>query len=244
MQTAYSSIEIVLVRPDGDANIGAVCRAMKSMGFASLTLVFPEERAVDEEIVATWALSARDIYHGARTVSSLEEALSSSSWSVGLTRRTGMRRTRRVVAVEEMAAEAAARAAAGARTALVFGNEATGLTREELEACSLAATIETDPAFPSLNLSHAVQLVCYLMRRALPGAVPATESGIGRTAAVELAEEITADLREIGFFTLVDADPMIAFFRDLMQRGNLSGEEARYFRALFAKIRGLKLHRP
>jgi TrmH family RNA methyltransferase len=44
---------------------------------------------------------------------------------------------------------------------LVFGPEDSGLTNEDLELCDLLVTIPTAEAHASLNLSHAVAVVCY-----------------------------------------------------------------------------------
>ena len=141
-ENSLSPACIVLVRPEGDANIGAVCRAMKSMGFFSLRLVLPDLREPDEEQVHTWALSAFDIFEKAARFESLGQALADRDLAAGFTRRTGARRKGRVAALEEFVP-----LAAGRRYALVFGSESSGLTGEELEACSLAVTIPTDEAF-------------------------------------------------------------------------------------------------
>jgi tRNA/rRNA methyltransferase len=45
--------------------------------------------------------------------------------------------------------------------ALVFGNETSGLSNDELLACQRHATIPANPEYPSLNLAAAVQLAGY-----------------------------------------------------------------------------------
>lgn len=80
-------IEIVLVDTQDGANIGSVCRAMKTMGLTRLTIV--GGRTYDEDRVRTLALHAADIWENAKRCSTLEEALSSSIFTVGATRRRG-----------------------------------------------------------------------------------------------------------------------------------------------------------
>jgi TrmH family RNA methyltransferase len=239
-ETLSSRACIVLVRPEGDANIGAVCRAMKSMGFFSLRLVLPGRRDPDEGQVRTWALGAFDIFEKAERFESLGEALADRDLAAGFTRRTGARRKGRVVALEEFVS-----LAAGRKYALVFGSESAGLSREELEACTLAVSIPTDTAFPSLNLSHAVQLACYALRNAGPGRETSagTTSATTRADAESAAARIAADLEEIGFFTFSDSAFLRTWIRDLIQRAGLDREEAGYFEGLFRKIRNLKIHR-
>ncbi|WP_319416174.1 RNA methyltransferase [Marispirochaeta aestuarii] len=240
-------MQIVLVRPEGDANIGAVCRAMKTMGFTSLVLVLPDGREPDKEIVRTWSLSAYDVFEEASLYASLADALADSSFSVGFTRRTGSRRRTRFYDLEEIAPGIIRRVLeSGELISLVFGNEQSGLDSEELALCSAAASIESHFAFPSLNLSHAVQIVCYSLRRALMGAASGTpgDPGITRREAETVAENITEELRTIGFFTLGDSTWLRNFFRDLVERAGLNSRESEYLKSLFEKIRNLKLHRP
>ena len=49
----------------------------------------------------------------------------------------------------------------GSNPALVFGSERYGLSNDQLLKCDLIVSIPTSPKNPSLNLSHAVALMCY-----------------------------------------------------------------------------------
>src|SRR5207245_7471717 len=82
----------------------------------------------------------------------------------------------------------------GARgpAALVFGREDKGLTNEALDRCHRVVTIPASPAYPSLNLAHAVVLMLYELAVARgdgaapfkpprrPGGGPARGDGRGR----------------------------------------------------------------
>ena len=46
----------------------------------------------------------------------------------------------------------------------VFGREISGLTNEELQLCDYHLKIPTDESFSSLNLSHAVQIMSYVIK--------------------------------------------------------------------------------
>ena len=43
----------------------------------------------------------------------------------------------------------------------MFGAEQSGLTNNDLSLCNRVLTIDTNPDFKSLNLSHSVIIVCY-----------------------------------------------------------------------------------
>ena len=56
--------------------------------------------------------------------------------------------------------------ALGGDVALVFGNETSGLSNEEVQRCQRTVFIPANPDYTSLNLGAAVQLLCYEMRMA------------------------------------------------------------------------------
>ena len=96
----------------------------------------------------------------------------------------------------EAAARTVAAAADGADAALVFGRERTGLDNDELQLCHAAVHIPADPAYSSLNLAAAVQVLAYETRLALLAGAPGqAASGEG---AVEPGQATHAELE--GFF--------------------------------------------
>ncbi len=48
---------------------------------------------------------------------------------------------------------------------LLIGRDDIGLKSEEIEKCDMLAYIGTDPAYPVLNISHALAIMLYLMKR-------------------------------------------------------------------------------
>ena len=186
-------IRIVLVGTQHPGNIGSAARAMKTMGLSRLVLVAPE-RAPDAESRAL-AAGADDVLAGAVTTGTLAEAVADCRLVLGCTARS-----RRVPLDELAPGEAAARtvaaAADGADAALVFGRERTGLDNDELQLCHAAVHIPADPAYSSLNLAAAVQVLAYETRLALLAGTPGqAASGEG---AVEPGQATHAELE--GFF--------------------------------------------
>ncbi len=243
--------DFVLVSPEDDGNIGSVCRAIKNMGFHNLTIV--GRRQFNRERIKTLAIHAYDIFEGCRTVSTIGEALEDSVLAAGVTRRRGRRRKYVSYAPEQFSSIAAA--CPGGTVAVVFGNEDHGLTDEELSECDTAVHIPSDAAFPSLNLSHAVQVIAYVLKRELMSAGSAGETG-GRSSADRLREipidrgetgrivrDLMDNLEAIGFFTLTGKEEMGLFFRDILRRALLSEKEAERLRKIFDKIEKLKIHR-
>jgi tRNA (cytidine32/uridine32-2'-O)-methyltransferase len=153
---------IVLVGTQHPGNIGSAARAMKTMGLHELALVAPE-RFPDPEAFALSA-GASDVLDEASVHASLGEALADCRLVIATTAR------QRSVPMPELSPrEAAARlreAAADGPVALVFGRERTGLDNEELQLCHAAVCIPANPAYSSLNLAQAVQVLCYEWRMA------------------------------------------------------------------------------
>ena len=82
--------------------------------------------------------------------------------------RARRRRPRRPrLAPRELAAEVAARSAAGGTVAIAFGEERRGLSDRELELCHAVCTIPTAAAYDSMNLAQAVAVVSYELRLAM-----------------------------------------------------------------------------
>ena len=165
---ALERVRVVLSRPSHPGNIGAATRAMKTMGLSRLWLVSPED--FPHPMADARASGAVDVLAGARVVSRLEEALSGTVFAVAVTARRRELSLPRCYA-REAALQMAAWTEKG-EVALVFGNETSGLSNDEVGLCSMPVTIPTSPDYSSLNLAAAVQLLCYELRIAVMEPVP------------------------------------------------------------------------
>ena len=239
MILGFDDIAVVLCRAEGSSNVGAVCRAMKAMGFGRLLLADCPEH--DRDTVHTSAIHAFDLYESAERHASLASALSGFSLAAGFTRRMGRYR-KRSVEVGPFAAGCLHRPVGG--IALVFGNERDGLSAEELDLCDEAVFIPTADAFPSLNLSHAVQLACWELRKALIQADPSyhDENGMhGRVPALrgkvsEQVEEICARLEGAGFFKIGGRQDAAVMLNSILARSAATEQEVRLFKNMFFKL--------
>jgi tRNA (cytidine32/uridine32-2'-O)-methyltransferase len=154
-------IAIVLVEPSHPGNIGGAARAMKNMGLGSLRLVSPR-RFPDPQ--AEWrAAGALDVLDQAEVFPRLDAAIADCHHVIG----TGMLDRRIPWPILDAAGAAAEVLAlpAEARVAIVFGREASGLNNDELQQCNAHLQIPSSPAYGSLNLAMAVQVVAYELFR-------------------------------------------------------------------------------
>ena len=238
---AASQLRIVLVGTQHPGNIGSAARAMKTMGLSTLVLVAPE-KAPGRDTHAM-AAGADDLIEAALVFATLAEAVADCRWVLGCTARS------RRIQLEQMhprdAAGRAVLAAAGGPVALVFGRERTGLDNEELQLCHAAVHIPSDPAFSSLNLAAAVQVLSYELRCALLGDAGNAEGAGGRT--LPPGEHVASHAELEGLFgQLAEALDQIDFhkgrapasamrkLRRLYLRANLDSAEVRLLRGVLA----------
>ncbi|MDR3304383.1 MAG: RNA methyltransferase [Treponema sp.] len=235
-----ADIVIVLVRPEEPGNVGAVCRAMKNSGLAALRLVAPP--ALDDDVLCARAVHAVDVWEAARVFGTLEAAVADCSLVIGTTRRRGSRKP--LTATPETLA-AYLKNTAG-RAALVFGNERTGLEADELALCNLASHIPSHDDFPSLNLSHAVQLYAYTLFRELDEqpAVKGAWVPLDQQRVNDLATRISDALASLGFYKQRGKEMQERFFRDVAARAGLSEREGAYLGNIFDKAAHLALKKP
>ena len=230
------NIRIVLVQPQGPINVGSVCRAMMNFGVSDLCLVSPcdDYQCLDARRMA---LKAETLLRGASIFPTLDEALADCHLAFGTTRRFGKYREE-FFSPEESAAQAVSQPP-GSRVAFVFGREDSGLTTSELDLCHAFVTIPTDGDYPSMNLSHAVALLLYELRKAHL-ALPATPPQSRVPAKAGDVENMFRHMRK----TLLDAeyldpqnpDHILRAFRRLFGRSGLDDREVRILQGLWSRI--------
>lgn len=210
-----------------------MCRAMANCGIKSLRIVGKKDD-YDDAHVRVLAIHAAQIWEDAEFFGSITEATADCTLVAGTTRRSGKKRKNILLLPEEFACHVANIP----DFAVVFGNERTGLTDEELNECTLGVTIPADKKFASLNLSHAVQLICYVLYRSgsgrSAGYTPVTMERLDKTVG-----NIGDNLKKIGFFSVTGRVEMERFWRAVLSRAALSEGECKYLEKIFDKAAGL-----
>jgi tRNA/rRNA methyltransferase len=232
------NIRIVLCETSHPGNIGASARAMKTMGLTQLHLVNPR-RFPDPE--AQWrAAHAVDVLDGAQVHATLDDALRGTVFSVACSART-----REIAVPHTTVREAAARTIEVARaqqSAMVFGNETSGLTTDAVNKCGLLATIPANPEYSSLNLAAAVQVVAYELR--LASLAPAPGMPRPNLASHEEIEGLYRHLEtamvEAGFHDPEHPRKLMPRLRRLFARSGLEREEVNILRGILKALSGRK----
>ncbi len=152
------NITVVLNRPKYPGNIGSVARCAKNMGIENILVV--SDLDFDGEKVRQMSTHlAADVVDRIRHERDLEKALSRFQYVVATTARVG--RARPAYQTPRDAAEKLVELSRKNRVALLFGPEDAGLTNDELRYGHLLVHIPVSDRFRSINLSHAVMILCY-----------------------------------------------------------------------------------
>jgi tRNA/rRNA methyltransferase len=151
-------IDIVLVEPLHEGNVGFAARVMKNFGFTNLVLTDPCPLG---ELAKACAMHAWDVLENARTMT-LDEVFESYPLIMATT--GGLSKTvcrsMRMPYYSPREIRDQIRKVQG-KVAILFGRENRGLSNEEVRRCDMICTIPSSPAYPILNISHAVGIVCY-----------------------------------------------------------------------------------
>jgi len=223
-------------------NVGAVARAMKTMGLSDLALVNPCEYRTYE--CYSRASGAFDVLDNARICDSLESAVADCSVVVGTSARL------RSLTWPQIEPHQLAEVSNEGKMAVVFGREASGLTNSELALCSQLVVIPSVKDFSSLNIASAVQVLAYEVRRAAlqandqaeqtaqantstvaPGELPATHDELEH-----FYSHLESTMLETGYLDPDSPRMMMPRFRRLFNRGSMNRSEVQLMRGLLASL--------
>src|SRR5450830_1932520 len=234
--SVFNRLRFILVETSRAGNIGAVARAMKTMGFTDLVLVSPRfaDAVKDPEAVA-FASGAQDVLDGARIVDDIGQALEGCNFAAAVSARL-REFSPPVWTPRDFAGHVHAQTEL--RPALIFGNERFGLPNQIVEHCNLLINIPANPAYSSLNLSQAAQGLAYETRMAAePRAAAAGPIGFhGDAASLAQVDGMYAHLEqalvEIGFLDANNPKKLMPRLKRLFARTQLETEEVNILRGI------------
>ncbi|NEX59903.1 RNA methyltransferase [Noviherbaspirillum galbum] len=237
LSVLFEKLRFVLVETSHPGNIGAAARAIKTMGFSQLVLVNPRfSDALEHEEAIAFASGALDVLAQARVVGSIEEALEGCNYAAALSARL-REYSPPVASPRKLAAEL------GARTdlvpALIFGSERYGLSNEVIAKCNVLINIPANPAYSSLNLAQAVQLLAYEVRTAVLEEQPLSAGLVGfqgEAASLAQIDGMYAHLEEaliaLEFLDPTNPKKLMPRLKRLFSRTGLETEEVNILRGI------------
>ena len=238
-----------MTEPSHPGNVGSAARAIKTMGFQDLVLVIPkaDQMSTQPEAVAL-ARGASDVLENAEIFTKLAEALSPVTLSFALTARPrdlgppscDIRQAALVVKAH------LAQHPDGV-VAMVFGTERSGLSNEQIDLCHRVCEIPANPAYSSLNVAQAMQLVAWELRYALihPDIAVAMPAALGngehkdpgrKPASTQAVQALIAHLEqaliEVEFLDPAHPKKLMPRMRHLFSRLSMTQDEVDMWRGV------------
>jgi tRNA/rRNA methyltransferase len=227
----------VLIEPSHAGNVGAVARALKVMGFDELVLVRPRwANVLRREEAIQRASGALDVLREARIVDALDDALEGVD-TLCATAMVARDFGPPTLSPRAFCDERARRPTGG--VAFLFGSERYGMRNEDVYRCHAALSIPTNPAFGSLNLAAAVQLIAYEWRQALGGfelrSATAPSSLADAAQVAGLLRHAEEALVALGYLDPAAPRKLMPRLQQLANRSGLTQEEVHILRGV-AKV--------
>ena len=229
MSDILERTRIVLIATSHPGNIGAAARAMKTMGLKHLVLVQPSKYPCVEATAR--ASGADDILAQARVCETLDEALHGCRLVIGTTARS------RALSLPVYSPRQCAEKIHGheGEAAIVFGREHSGLSNEELQHCHASVQIPANPAYSSLNLAAAVQVLSYELRCATVFPVAENPSQLASHEDMRrFYAHLEQTLLDLDFFDPTKPKKLIPRLHRLFNRAQLDEAEVSLLRGILS----------
>lgn len=228
MKTRFT---VILIRPEKPENIGLVARNMKNTGFKDLRLV--KIRSVVQKSYVT-AVHAREILERAQFYPDASEATQDLDIVFAATakKRKNFTSLSLQKGVEKMFSFPSS-----TRIGLLFGNERTGLTSEELQSSNYRFKIPQVPMQPSYNLASAVLITLFQIfsHQRLKKKEEIREKPLSRNAQEECIRLVLKKLENKKFIHATNKRHMTDMIYDLLGRLTMSSKDKNLLLALFSK---------
>lgn len=165
MRDLRNRLSIVLVEPEGAINFGFILRLIKNFGINSIYLINPkfEVHGKDRDEICEFAAKACDLLDSdvIKFCSDLLSCLKLFDYSIcttakGFSEHDVLRQAININYLRNIIPSTG-------KIALVFGRESVGLRRDELSLCDVVATIDTGTDYPTMNLSHVIAVILYVL---------------------------------------------------------------------------------
>jgi TrmH family RNA methyltransferase len=210
--------------------VGSIVRVLQNFGFGVPRVVNMYRFSVEE--ARQMAAGCEALVDQIEFFPDLESALADRAFVLGT---TSLKRTK--WHLEPLPQAVAGFSAAQLRsTAILFGNEQSGLSEEELTRCERLITIPTEN-YSSMNLSHAVGVTAWELHRRL--SLRGTEKGpelAPREITEPMFDQMFRALEEITFLHPGQDDRVRILLRQMFSRNGLTKRDVQILRGIWRQI--------
>ncbi len=223
---------IVLVRTQGPINLGMVARLCGNFGVKDLRLVTPECE-IDCPDARKFSTHARELLLTAPIYPDLRSAVADCGLVIGSSARTRHGEYGKGLLVQEVPKLLSERPAA--LWALVFGNEADGLTETELGACQAWIHLETWGDNQAYNMAQSVAIAAYCIGAAGPWQPSEQPIAADRGHVDSLYRYWLETLDRFQYFRRTNRERFAPLFEHFLARMHLSAHDVQVLRGMLAQ---------
>tara|TARA_B100001057_G_scaffold178015_1_gene178812 strand:+ start:547 stop:1254 length:708 start_codon:yes stop_codon:yes gene_type:complete len=151
----HKNVEIILVHTQLPENLGSVARSMLNFEFEKLRIVKPKFEMDNEKIMPVSA-GADKVIRKAKLFEHFSDAIKDFNFVIGTTNRYRAIKKKEIKVNDFVSLISNKKN----KVAIIFGPEQSGLDNENISLCDYVLKIDSNPKFSSLNVSHAVTVIC------------------------------------------------------------------------------------
>lgn len=229
--------EIVLVNTQLPENLGATARCMLNFNFERLRLINPKFSLDNEKIIPVCA-GADKVIKKIKVFEKFSDSIKDFNYVIATSNRVRSQKKNEISfrKLKEIISK-------NFKVAIVFGPEKSGLDNEDLSLCDYTIKINSNQKFSSLNLSHAVAIVCYnlytlLLKKGESNKEKLIENVAKKNELLSFYKILEETLDNSNFFNVKERKK-ITFqkIKNIFCKYKMSSEEVRTLISIFKKIK-------
>ena len=229
--------EIVLVNTQLPENLGATARCMLNFNFERLRLINPKFSLDNEKIIPVCA-GADKVIKKIKVFEKFSDSIKDFNYVIATSNRVRSQKKNEISfrKLKEIISK-------NFKVAIVFGPEKSGLDNEDLSLCDYTIKINSNQKFSSLNLSHAVAIVCYnlytlLLKKGESNKEKLIENVAKKNELLSFYKILEETLDTSNFFNVKERKK-ITFqkIKNIFCKYKMSSEEVRTLISIFKKIK-------
>ena len=229
--------EIVLVNTQLPENLGATARCMLNFNFERLRLINPKFSLDNEKIIPVCA-GADKVVKKIKVFEKFSDSIKDFNYVIATSNRVRSQKKKEISfkKLKEIISK-------NYKVAIVFGPEKSGLDNEDLSLCDYTIKINSNQKFSSLNLSHAVAIVCYnlftlLLKKSDSNKEKYIENVAKKNELLSFYKILEETLDTSNFFNVKERKKIIfQKIKNIFCKYKMSSEEVRTLISIFKKIR-------
>ena len=229
--------EIVLVNTQLPENLGATARCMLNFNFERLRLINPKFSLDNEKIIPVCA-GADKVIKKIKVFEKFSDSIKDFNYVIATSNRVRSQKKNEISfkKLKEIISK-------NYKVAIVFGPEKSGLDNQDLSLCDYTIKINSNQKFSSLNLSHAVAIVCYnlftlLLKKSDSNNEKYIENVAKKNELLSFYKILEETLDTSNFFNVKERKKIIfQKIKNIFCKYKMSSEEVRTLISIFKKIR-------